>query len=519
LLLAVAHCGSSGSSSSRDAGSTLHDGEARTHDASHEGSSVAHEAGHPAADARTPADARGDAPAPDSTAPGAGFLVTPDFFGMHLNVLPPKVTFGVQRLWDADDAWALLSASGGPYDWTKVQTHVTAANTYHFDLLYTFGRTPVWASSNPTDSVCNYSPGQCDPPVDVSARDDAGAGAEADGGADSDEHVKSFWTQFMNGPLCTGVAPNKTCGPIKYFELWNEPNADAFWQGNYHQLAKMSSDATYIIKHACQSCIVMTSDVSCGGDGYHGLPDPNLDGGHDSGVCDAWMAGYLTEWQKLGNLPDAGAWHPYPSHTNITPVPFPETNVSNGNSACSGTPNSSCRYSIVDQISRMRQVFDDHGLAGKPMYATEGSWLDPTHLPVVAQQEAWLARYYLILAASGKVTTVFWYAQDTASAAPLYSIDAGALTAAGKAYGVVYGWLNGATLQPCNVTGTVWTCALTQAGKPELVVWDASDTVLDGSTHAFSVTGGYTHQDDLDGNAASITGGSVAIGMKPIRLL
>jgi hypothetical protein len=160
----------------------------------------------------------------------------------------------------------------------------------------------------------------------------------------------------------------------------------------------------------------MTSDVSCRGDGSQTTHDPNLDGDiPDSPICDEWMAGYLAEWQKLGNLPDAGAWHPYPSRTDISPVPFPETNVSNGNSACTGTPNSSCRYSIVDQITRMRQVFDDHGLAGKPMYATEGSWLNDKELPVVAQEQAWLARYYLVLASSGKVTSV---SQDFSTAAP-----------------------------------------------------------------------------------------------------
>jgi hypothetical protein len=68
------------------------------------------------------------------------------------------------------------------------------------------------------------------------------------------------------------------------------------------------------------------------------------------------------------------------------------------------------------------------------------------------------------------------------------------------------------------VTGTVWACSLSQGGASQLIVWDASNTYLDGSTHAFAVTGGYTQQDDLDGNTTAISGGSVAIGMKPIRL-
>jgi hypothetical protein len=337
-----------------------------------------------------------------------------------------------------------------------------------------------------------------------------------DAGDDSDTAVKAFWTAFM-AKWCTGTAPNKTCAPFKYFELWNEPNASGFWNGNYRQLAKMSSDATAIIKSECTSCVVLTSNVSCGGDGSHDLPDPNLDGGHDSGICTEYMSQYLSAWQSFGNLPDAAAWHPYPSRTTVSPPPFPETNVSNGSAACTdaNVPNPSCRFSILDQVREMRAVFDAHGLKGKPMYGTEGSWLSNERLPNVEQEQAWLARWYLVLASSGLVNAAFWYSQDLLTAAPLYNPDAASLKSAGHAYDALHSWLEGASIGACEVRGSVWVCPVAHGSAVSEIVWDASTAALNGATQPFG-TGTHTKVTTLDGTTQTITGASVTIGMSPV---
>ena len=56
-----------------------------------------------------------------------------------------------------------------------------------------------------------------------------------------------------------------------------------------------------------------------------------------------------------------------------------------------------CYGSVISRATQMRAVFDQNGLAGKPMYQTEGSWgnnsvTDPD------TQVAWLARFYLLQA-------------------------------------------------------------------------------------------------------------------------
>ncbi len=139
--------------------------------------------------------------------------------------------------------------------------------------------------------------------------------------------------------------------------------------GNTKQLARMSSDGVAIIKGQCSDCVTATACVSGGGDGFHA--------NGDSGVYSTWMAQYLTDWQTFGNLPDVGAWHPYPAHTNIVPPPFPETNLSTASectAGATGPPNKYCRDSIVDQIKVWCGVFDAHGLHDRPMIASEGAF-------------------------------------------------------------------------------------------------------------------------------------------------
>ncbi len=443
---------------------------------------------------------------PSVPGPPPGYAIDASFFGLHLNHWPAVVPFGTQRLWDAGVAWPVLNPSKGSFDWTLLKTRLANAASNKKDLIYTFGRTPSWLTSAPQDATCDYSPGECDAPTDINAD-----------GSGTDQAVQDFWTAFMND-VCTGTAPNKTCAPIKYFEMWNEPNAAQFWNGNYAELARMSSDATAIIKSQCSECIVLASDVSCGGDGGHFVIDPNT-GTYDSGQCDLWMEGYLASWQKRGHMPDGGAWHPYPARTNVVPPPFPETNVSASDSKCTAAnvPNKSCRYSIVDQIKVMRAVFDAHGLAGKPMVATEGSWASDSALPDADQQAAFLARWFLVQAAGG-VSSAFWYAQDNSINGTLWDSTHG-IHLAGTAYAEVYRWLVGNSIAACTTRGTLWSCPLaSRTGYRAQVLWDTSESCSGGvcGTHAESVSGSFTRWLDLAGNTGPIAHGSVLVGMKPI---
>ena len=77
--------------------------------------------------------------------------------GMHGGIITrqpwPSETFGALRLWDSDVSWANANLAPGVYNWTALDKWLAKASLHNVDTLYTFGRTPAWASSNPTSPV------------------------------------------------------------------------------------------------------------------------------------------------------------------------------------------------------------------------------------------------------------------------------------------------------------------------------------------------------------------------------
>src|SRR5512136_2035304 len=112
----------------------------------------------------------------------------------------------------------------------------------------------------------------------------------------------------------------------------------------------------------------------------------------------------------------------------------------------------------------MRAVFDQNGLAGKPMYQTEGSWGNNT-VTDPNTQVAWITRYTLLqagLRSSLNLQLAAWFTWAPPAFGWGTIEDAsGNPTSAGAAYREVYHWLVGGTMAPCSggADGT-WTCAL-----------------------------------------------------------
>jgi hypothetical protein len=104
---------------------------------------------------------------------------------------------------------------------------------------------------------------------------------------------------------------------------------------------------------------------------------------------------------------------------------------------------------------------------------------------------------------------------------------AGFLCEAGNAYQQAETWLLGNTaMQPCSgplppATG-VWTCALLiPNGTQTLAIWDTSKTCASGSCTMsnYAYDPHYTRYFTLaNGTSTPLTGGIVAIGVKPILL-
>jgi hypothetical protein len=167
----------------------------------------------------------------------------------------------------------------------------------------------------------------------------------------------------------------------------------------------------------------------------------------------------------------------------------------------------------------MRAVFDQYGLAGKPMFQTEGSWgkgnvTDPD------TQTAWLARWFL-LQAGLRSTLDLQLAAWFAWAKPSFQwgnieTASGANTAAAVAYEQVYRWLVDATMsRPCSgASGGTWTCAITRPdGYRALAVWNTK------GSKSYTPAAGYTDYRDLAGNTVAVSSGAaVTIGAKPVLL-
>jgi hypothetical protein len=140
---------------------------------------------------------------------------------------PPMPIAGI-RLWDTFTNWDMLEKSRGTYDWPALDRWLDKAKSHGVDVLYTFGGTPTWASSNPT-GACDYNPGGCYAPANMQ---------------DWDDFVRAIATH--------------AAGRIKYWELWNEANQHEYWSGGIPALVTMAQHAYTIIKSVDPSAKVFT---------------------------------------------------------------------------------------------------------------------------------------------------------------------------------------------------------------------------------------------------------------------
>ena len=188
------------------------------------------------------------------------------FFGMTINHAPieetmwPEVPIGAIRLWDTGTSWRAMNPAPGVYEWSKLDQWFRIAKRHDVDILYTFGRTPDWASSN-LQAECSYGKGQCAPPKDLRA-----------------------WDDFVRA-LATHAA-----GRIKYWEIWNEANQPESWTGSLPQLVDMARRAKAIIQAIDPKAVLLT---------------PSATGKEGPG----WLSAYLDA--KGGHSADVIAFHGY----------------------------------------------------------------------------------------------------------------------------------------------------------------------------------------------------------------
>ncbi|MGA7505350.1 MAG: glycosyl hydrolase [Candidatus Sulfotelmatobacter sp.] len=387
----------------------------------------------------------------------------------------PSFTMGSIRLWGTDTTWADLEPSPGQYTWTPLDNWLNLAQANGVtNIMYTFGKgTPPWISSDPTDTTCtkpgstNPTLGWCDPPSDVNSGD----------------------TSFKN--FVTAIVQH-VAGQISAWECINEPDVAEQWTGTVAETLTMCTDMYNIVKANDSSALVVAPAPANGRDA-----DGNCNG--CTGKAVPWLTSY---WQAGGaKVADVIAFHGYSS---------PETDPE-----------------LVGTLAQnVVAAAASNGLGSYPVWDTEVGFnndTEPGDITDPDQQVAFTAVIYLLQWSDG-ISRMYWYSYGNGATGTLTNTD-GSLNEAGTAYGVVEGWMVGATLtSPCSASGTVWTCAFKNAkGTQVLAVWDAGQSCTGGTctTSNYSPSATYTQYVDLTGATHTISASAsntAPIGIKPILL-
>jgi polysaccharide biosynthesis protein PslG len=393
----------------------------------------------------------------------------------------PVDSFGNFRLWDSATAWAVINTAPGQYDWSMLDSWLKAAKDRNMDVEYTFGRVPQWASSNPNDSVCASAPGSCAPPNDLNSD-----------GSGTNQHWKDYVTAIatrVNDPTYL-----QTHAPIKYWEIWDEAPNPGRWNpisetAGIAQMLRMASDARTIILSIDSTATILSPSV-----GIRVASETK------------WFKDYLAAGG--GNYADIIAFHAYLQTENEQPI-----------------PEQLLTY-LTDWVENDLQPY---GQENKPRWDTEASWGIATCCNFTDQdlQAGFVARYYL-MHWLGSVQRFYWYAwSDTPAgtlwvANPKYLWAPGTLLKPGKAYGQIYRWMVGDSVdQSCAPQGTVWACNVTGPnGFQGQIVWDTSQTCSKGTcTYSnYNCNPIFTQYVTLLGTVFPVKGSTVPIGYKPIFL-
>ena len=350
--------------------------------------------------------------------PGAitSTTIPPQYFGIsaHNDVLfgtswPTMPVYGM-RLWDTATGWGQINTAQDTYDWSTLDLWIAGAAAHGDQLIYTFGMTPTFASSNPNDDTCDYGTGFCYPPNDLNSD-----------GTGTDQHFIDFVSAIAQH------APS-----ITLWEMWNTPHDTFQWKGTDAQLVRMTQDAsTYIKKY------IPAAQIISPGNGQLNYPYP----GSNCTMPDK-LGGYLAA--GMGKYIDIVALHTY-----YTTVP----------------------EDIVPVVQCYQTTMATYNISSLPLWSTEGAWGFNTDLPGANNQAGFLARLYLLLWSNG-VQRHYWYAWDDVNTGTL-STD-GVPNSVGTAYTQVESWMLGRTMStPCaQGSSGIWTCGLTGPnGYAAQAVW------------------------------------------------
>ncbi len=268
-------------------------------------------------------------------------------------------------------------------------------------------------------------------------------------------------------------------GRIRYYEIWNEPNDPTYYTGSVAEMAELTSEAYRILKAVDPDNVVLS-------------PAP-------------YDPGYLDQLLKagVGSHVDAIAFHLYE------------------------TPPENTAAALFD----VRLVMERDGAGALPLWDTEGASGDATVPEPLAA--AYLVRKVLVDLAFGS-TRFDWYAWGKATSAFVGTEenDPRKLTEAGRAFGILMGWLKGASFTNASIDSSgTWQIAVSwprtaagagdgprplgwhpPAGGGGIIAWNPAGNVALTLPQGFRAVS----RRDLSGHSSPVSGAAVTVGNSPV---
>jgi hypothetical protein len=378
--------------------------------------------------------------------------------------------------------------------------------------MYTLARTPPWATSKPTDTTCHYTGtilgdgnGECDPPGDLNPD---GSGPNA------------IWKAWITA-IATHVNSagyTSTHSHIKYWEIWNEPDTQSFFNGTFAQLARLTEDANCIITG--RGLIHESGNgtaTPCTATAIDPTAQIVMASAHAKGVALTYGQNELY-CNKTSEIPAYELPCPNPPNAIASAVDIINFHMKPGNeigntcpvpTPC--TPESAMRM----YASNVQSILQPAELA-KPFWDGEAAYSENGFTGAYADPDmaaSFMPRYYLTNWSLG-ISGMAWYAWDELKSQPAQ---------VQTAYQQAYEWLSNASLEsPCTSKGTIWSCLLNKSGTQYLVMWDSSQTCSGGicTTSNQTVSSEWTGYQEMTsvGSVISMASHSVPVGIKPIVL-
>ena len=410
---------------------------------------------------------------------GAASPIPPGFFGDDQNNTrspwPPTTgagtvaPIGSLRLWDDGVKWSNIEScnpqnsagfaptdQGNPcYGWSALDNWVTRAHAVGMDVLYTFGGTPGFSTSQTTPKTACETAGiySCLPPLDVDNKPGSGLGDGTD----------ATWIDFVTALV------TRYKGTIQFYELWNEPDSPNFFTGTTAQFARMMNDAAATIRSIDPAAQILSPS-------FHGP------------TAATWFNTYLA---------NGGA-------ANFDIVNF--------HGRGSGTSNIEAE-AILTTYAAAEPVIVAHGLQNRPFWDDEAGWLQDQVLDPDLQA-VYVARLYILHASLG-FGRFYWYQWDAPSPYQLQGTIAstayaqvarwlvGSTISACAKNGLVYSCP--VTLASGAAATIIWDASATCASGV-------------CATTPTAVAAQYLQYLDIAGNTATIQNNTVPVGAKPILL-